>query len=129
MPKPRHAEIAGAGFGGLVAAVALAERGWTVRVHERTPILRAEGFAIAMQPNMLKVVESLGVRHEVLRGGLRILRREREGAAAHLYHLFGEDSNTRRCHCVLCVRGRIPSPHGEKYRRKSRRGRQGEASS
>ncbi len=76
MPKPRHAEIAGAGFGGLVAAVALAERGWTVRVHERTPILRAEGFAIAMQPNMLKVVESLGVRDEVLRGGLRILRRE-----------------------------------------------------
>ena len=58
----RHAEIAGAGFGGLVAAVALAERGWTVRVHERTPVLRAEGFAIAMQPNMLKVVESLGVR-------------------------------------------------------------------
>jgi len=76
MPKPRHAEIAGAGFGGLVAAVALAERGWTVRVHERTPILRAEGFAIAMQPNMLKVVESLGARDEVLRGGVRILRRE-----------------------------------------------------
>jgi 2-polyprenyl-6-methoxyphenol hydroxylase-like FAD-dependent oxidoreductase len=72
----RHAEIAGAGFGGLVAAVALAERGWTVRVHERMPVLRAEGFAIAMQPNMLKVVESLGVRDEVLRGGLRIVRRE-----------------------------------------------------
>jgi 2-polyprenyl-6-methoxyphenol hydroxylase-like FAD-dependent oxidoreductase len=56
--------------------VARAERGWTVRVHERTPVLRAEGFAIAMQPNMLKVVESLGVRDEVLRGGLRIVRRE-----------------------------------------------------
>jgi 2-polyprenyl-6-methoxyphenol hydroxylase-like FAD-dependent oxidoreductase len=72
----RHAEIAGAGFGGLVAAVALAERGWTVRVHEKTPLLRAEGFAIAMQPNMLKVAESLGVADDVVRGGLRIVRRE-----------------------------------------------------
>jgi len=49
MPKPRHAEIAGAGFGGLVAAVALAERGWTVRLHEKTPILRAEGFSLALE--------------------------------------------------------------------------------
>ena len=32
-----HAEIAGAGFAGLVAAIALADRGWSVRVHERTP--------------------------------------------------------------------------------------------
>ena len=33
--QPGHAEIVGAGFGGLVSAIALAERGWTVRVHER----------------------------------------------------------------------------------------------
>jgi 2-methyl-3-hydroxypyridine 5-carboxylic acid dioxygenase len=31
----RHAEIAGAGFGGLTAAIALARRGWSVRVHEK----------------------------------------------------------------------------------------------
>jgi glycine/D-amino acid oxidase-like deaminating enzyme len=30
-----HAEIVGAGFGGLVAAIALREHGWTVPVHER----------------------------------------------------------------------------------------------
>jgi 2-polyprenyl-6-methoxyphenol hydroxylase-like FAD-dependent oxidoreductase len=72
----RHAEIAGAGFGGLVAAVALAQRGWSVRVHERTPAIRAEGFAIAMQPNMLRVLESLGLREQILSGGLLIVRRE-----------------------------------------------------
>ena len=72
----RHAEIAGAGFGGLVAAVALAQRGWSVRVHERTPAIRAEGFAIAMQPNMLRVLESLGLRERILSGGLLIVRRE-----------------------------------------------------
>jgi 2-polyprenyl-6-methoxyphenol hydroxylase-like FAD-dependent oxidoreductase len=72
----RHAEIAGAGFGGLVAALALAQRGWSVRVHERTPAIRAEGFAIAMQPNMLRVIESLGLREPILSGGLLIIRRE-----------------------------------------------------
>jgi 2-polyprenyl-6-methoxyphenol hydroxylase-like FAD-dependent oxidoreductase len=72
----RHAEIAGAGFGGLVAAVALAQRGWSVRLHERTPALRVEGFAIAMQPNMLRVLESLGLHERILAGGLLIIRRE-----------------------------------------------------
>ena len=72
----RHAEIAGAGFGGLVAAVALAQRGWSVRVHEKTPALRAEGFAISMQPNMLRVLESLGLRQRIVAGGLAIVRRE-----------------------------------------------------
>jgi 2-polyprenyl-6-methoxyphenol hydroxylase-like FAD-dependent oxidoreductase len=72
----RHAEIAGAGFAGLVAAVSLAQRGWTVRVHEKTPAIRAEGFAIAMQPNMLRVLEALGLRERILSGGLLIVRRE-----------------------------------------------------
>jgi 2-polyprenyl-6-methoxyphenol hydroxylase-like FAD-dependent oxidoreductase len=71
-----HAEIAGAGFAGLVAAIALAERGWSVRVHEKSPQLRAEGFAIPTQPNVLKVLETIGVRDHVLQGGMKIIRRE-----------------------------------------------------
>ena len=35
MATKGHAEIAGGGIAGLVAAAALAQRGWTVRVHER----------------------------------------------------------------------------------------------
>jgi 2-polyprenyl-6-methoxyphenol hydroxylase-like FAD-dependent oxidoreductase len=80
----RHAEIAGAGFAGLVAALALAQRGWSVRVHERTPALRAEGFAIAMQPNMLRVLESLGLRERILQGGLLIVRRETRNSKDHV---------------------------------------------
>ena len=75
MSKP-HAEIAGAGFAGLVTAIALAERGWSVRIHEKSRRLRAEGFAISTQPNMLKVLETIGVRDSVLEGGLKIVRRE-----------------------------------------------------
>ena len=45
-----HAEIAGGGFAGLVAAVALARRGWSVRVHERSDALRKPArFAEALQ--------------------------------------------------------------------------------
>lgn len=71
-----HIEIAGAGFAGLAAAVALAQRGWSVRVHEKTQGLRAEGFAIALQPNTMRVLEALGVQDDVIAGGLRIKRRE-----------------------------------------------------
>ena len=70
-----HAEIAGAGFAGLVAAIGLAERGWSVRVHEKTPEVRAEGFGLSTQENMLKVLEAVGVRDEVVRGGERIVQR------------------------------------------------------
>ena len=42
----RHAEIAGAGLGGLATSVALAQRGWTVRVHERSDTLRMFGAGI-----------------------------------------------------------------------------------
>ena len=50
----RLAEIAGAGFAGLVAGTALALRGWRVRVHEAAPAPRAIGsgiyvFAFAQQ--------------------------------------------------------------------------------
>jgi 2-polyprenyl-6-methoxyphenol hydroxylase-like FAD-dependent oxidoreductase len=55
-----RAEIAGAGLAGLTAAIALAERGWKVRVHERAPSLRSEGFAITIHANGLRVLRALG---------------------------------------------------------------------
>ncbi|MCK9511800.1 MAG: FAD-dependent monooxygenase [Pigmentiphaga sp.] len=73
----RHAEIAGAGFAGLTAAIALAQRGWTVRVHERSSSIRAEGFGITLHPNGLKVLEGLGVLDTVLQGAMRVSRQDR----------------------------------------------------
>src|SRR5690348_2140651 len=43
---PMHAEIAGAGFAGLAAAIALHRRGWSVIVHEKEAELRAFGAGI-----------------------------------------------------------------------------------
>jgi 2-polyprenyl-6-methoxyphenol hydroxylase-like FAD-dependent oxidoreductase len=71
----RHAEIAGAGFGGLVAALSLLQRGWTVRVHERAPSLRSEGFGIAIHRNGQHVFEQLGVRDAIYAKSVRIHRR------------------------------------------------------
>ena len=59
--RPGHAEIVGAGFGGLVAAISLAERGWTVRVHERRDALRGEGYGIALHRNMAHIFASFGL--------------------------------------------------------------------
>ena len=74
--QPGHAEIVGAGFGGLVAAIALAERGWTVRVHERRDSLRGEGYGIAIHNNMARIFAAFGILDRVLAGGMRIDRRD-----------------------------------------------------
>jgi 2-polyprenyl-6-methoxyphenol hydroxylase-like FAD-dependent oxidoreductase len=74
--RPGHAEIVGAGFGGLVAAISLAERGWSVRVHERRDTLRGEGYGIAIHNNMAHVFSAFGILERVLAGGMRIDRRD-----------------------------------------------------
>lgn len=66
--KGFHAEIAGAGIGGLTAAAALAQRGWSVRVHERAPDLRAFGAGIYIWGNGLKVLKAIGAYEEAVQG-------------------------------------------------------------
>src|ERR1044071_7751520 len=66
--KQRHAEIVGAGFAGLTAACALAQRGWSVRVHERAERLRPSGAGIYIYENGLRVLEALGAYDEAVRG-------------------------------------------------------------
>jgi 2-polyprenyl-6-methoxyphenol hydroxylase-like FAD-dependent oxidoreductase len=56
----RHVEIVGAGFAGLTAACALAQRGWRVRVHERAERLRTTGAGIYIYENGLRVLEAVG---------------------------------------------------------------------
>ena len=73
---PGRAEIVGAGFGGLVAAIALADRGWTVRVNERRNTLRGEGYGIAIHRNMAHIFSELGILDAVLAGGMHIDRRD-----------------------------------------------------
>jgi 2-polyprenyl-6-methoxyphenol hydroxylase-like FAD-dependent oxidoreductase len=64
----RHAEIAGAGFAGLTAACALAQRGWSVRVHERGDKLRTTGAGIYIYENGLRVLEAVGAFEAAVKG-------------------------------------------------------------
>ena len=64
----RHAEIAGGGFAGLVAGVALSQRGWSVRIHERADALRAFGAGIFIWENGLRILKAIGAYDDVIAG-------------------------------------------------------------
>src|SRR4029078_12128522 len=64
----RHAEIVGAGFAGLTAACALAQRGWSVRVHERADRLRTTGAGIYIYENAWRVMEAVGAYAAAVHG-------------------------------------------------------------
>ncbi len=66
--KARRAEVAGGGFAGLTAAIALRQNGWDVRLHEKSSELRAFGAGIYLWHNGLRVLEGLGALDEVLQG-------------------------------------------------------------
>ncbi len=68
MTERRHAEIAGGGFTGLALASALAQAGWTVRIHERSPEIRAFGAGIWIWDNGVRVLEAIGAADEALAG-------------------------------------------------------------
>src|SRR4051812_25421353 len=82
--RRRHAEIAGAGLAGLAAACALAQRGWSVRVHERADRLRTNGAGISIYENGLRVLEAVGAYEAAVAGAdpahLREIRDENDRA-------------------------------------------------
>lgn len=61
MAATRNAEIAGAGLAGLVMAIALAQKGWRVVLHERSADLRMFGAGIWTWESGLKVLQMIGV--------------------------------------------------------------------
>jgi salicylate hydroxylase len=57
--------IAGAGIGGLCAALALAKKKFEVTVYERNPQLGEVGAGIQLSPNAMHVLQKLGIAEEV----------------------------------------------------------------
>ncbi|MCK2215318.1 FAD-dependent monooxygenase [Actinomadura sp. ATCC 31491] len=60
----RSAIVAGAGIGGLAAAVGLLRGGWDVTVLERAPELGEVGAGWSFAPNALRAADALGVGEE-----------------------------------------------------------------
>jgi 3-hydroxybenzoate 6-monooxygenase len=61
--------IVGGGLGGLTAALALARRGFAVRVLEGAPEFGAIGYGIQFGPNVFHVFDRLGLMDQVLAVG------------------------------------------------------------
>ena len=72
----RTALIAGAGIGGLSAAIALRQAGWHVRLFERAAAARELGFGLGVAPNAIAALRRLGVADVVLARGFAPTRGE-----------------------------------------------------
>jgi len=72
----RSAEIAGAGLAGLTVAAALCQRGWRVRVHERTAEMRIVGSGLSIFENALRVMRAIGAERDAVRGAREGFERE-----------------------------------------------------
>ncbi|GAA3834333.1 FAD-dependent monooxygenase [Sphaerisporangium flaviroseum] len=60
-----HAVVIGGGIGGLTAAAALSLKGWSVTVCERAGSLEPVGSGLAIAPNALKALDTIGVGDDV----------------------------------------------------------------
>jgi len=70
MPEPtRHAEVAGGGFAGLTTSIALARKGWSVRLHEQNGDLRDFGAGILMWRNAMLALDVIGVADTIKEQG------------------------------------------------------------
>jgi 2-polyprenyl-6-methoxyphenol hydroxylase-like FAD-dependent oxidoreductase len=69
---PRDAVVAGGGLAGLFVSTALAQRGWSVRVHEQAAELRMFGAGIWLWENGLRALEAIGVLDAAIHRGQRM---------------------------------------------------------
>lgn len=65
MPAPLRVTLVGGGLGGLAAAAFLLRAGVDVQVYEQSPRLREVGAGIVVAPNMVRLLDALGL-HESL---------------------------------------------------------------
>ncbi|MCI3943689.1 2-polyprenyl-6-methoxyphenol hydroxylase [Pseudomonas syringae] len=72
MTEPRKAIVAGAGVGGLTAAIALQRAGWQVKVFEAAQTLRTGGTGLSIMANAMAALNSIGAHAPVEQAGQEI---------------------------------------------------------
>jgi salicylate hydroxylase len=93
----RRALVAGAGIGGLTAALALAREDFRVEIFERAPVLEEFGAGLQLTPNATRVLRRLGALEAVsaLATAPRAIRILRGGDGVELANLPIEDAERR----------------------------------
>jgi salicylate hydroxylase len=89
VPGSRTVVIAGAGIGGLTAALALAARGFDVTILEKAEQLQEAGAGLQLSPNASRVLIGLGLRdrlaaHAVTPAAIRIMTARSGGELVRL---------------------------------------------
>lgn len=91
MSKAPHALIAGAGIGGLAAALCLARSGFRVSLFERAKVLEEVGAGLQISPNASAILRDLGVLPRLAGAALEPealrIRRAQDGATLQLLPL------------------------------------------
>jgi len=102
--KVPHAIIAGAGIGGLTAALCLARNGWRVTLLERAPLLEEVGAGLQLSPNASRVLKRLGVLDRLEGASLNPqairIRRGRDAAPLALLPLIEAEQKWGGPYCV-----------------------------
>lgn len=101
---PRHALIAGAGIGGLTAALCLSRIGWRVTLLERAPLLEEAGAGLQLSPNASRILADLGVLSRLEGASLEPrairIRRGRDAALLALLPLDKAEQTWGAPYCV-----------------------------
>lgn len=94
MTIARKAEIVGGGIAGLFCGWALVSRGWTVRVHERSPAIRDVGAGIYLMRNSVSIFDHYGIADYILRDAIVLTGSERSDRNGRVIqqHAFNPDS-------------------------------------
>ena len=96
----RTAAIAGGGIAGFVAGLALAQKGWRVRIHEGDSRLRMVDEAVYVWENGLRVLAALGTLAPVIADGIRIVRHDRRDFRGKKLSSSRFDDNCRLYGCL-----------------------------
>jgi len=85
--------VAGAGIGGLTAALSLARAGKRVALLEKAPVIEEVGAGLQIAPNAGRILQNLGLTEALDRAGLLpdaiVIRRARDGRALSRIPLAG----------------------------------------
>ena len=112
--NPLRVAIVGGGIGGVAAATAFLQRGMEVRLFEQATALAEVGAGVAIQPNGARMLERLGLDHELARFGARWVdpqfRRQDGSYAASLWppELRIEFYGLHRADLLAMFVGRLP---------------------
>jgi salicylate hydroxylase len=101
----RRALIAGAGIGGLTAAIALADKGFDVTIFERAPALAPIGTGVQLTPNATRILAALdaleAARSQSLAPRAIRIRRGSDGRDLSRLSLEGAERRWRAPYLVM----------------------------